>query len=135
MCTATSKRDEQNIFNLNWHHFIRNIRIQLNSRQLQISLEQSNFYAGINVTFLLFIIFEGLRRKFIHFHFLAHLNDFLLLVFSHTYCSIPAVSWEIKDRGFTVLIYLTTRNHILEYNTWLAMLFVVTVGEEYYRNT
>lgn len=86
MCTATSKSDEQNILILNWHHFIWNIWIQLKSRQLQISLEWSNFYAGINVTFLLFIIFEGLSIKFIIFIFWP----ILLLVFSHlllTSCS------------------------------------------------
>ena len=67
MCTATSQSDEQNILNLNWHHFVWNIRIQLNSTQLQISLEHSNFYAGINVTFSLFIIFGGLSIKFVIF--------------------------------------------------------------------
>ena len=134
MCTASSKSDEQNILNLHWHHFVWNVRIQLKSRQLQISLEQSNFYAGTNVTFSLFIIFEGLSTKFIIFIFWP------ILILSYywcfpTYCSIPAVTWEIKARGFTVLIYLKTWLHVLEYNTWLAMLFVVTVGEEYYRNT
>jgi hypothetical protein len=105
-CIAFASMTNRTLWTWIWCCCIWYIRFQLNSFQLQISLEKSNLLTHID--FLLASYFCRVKWTICtnNFHFLlvslTYFSDYLQLSFCCIYFSLCMVSWEMMDRGFTV---------------------------------